>query len=74
MNGLKRKASRGMTISMAQFRWAWRELYGRPFDSKTDGEMHAEAGTKMFREFGEAGINAAIAGYTFEKYVARTDV
>lgn len=71
----KRKPTpKGMTISMAQFKWAWAELYGRPFNEATDGYMHAEAGTKMFTEHGEAGILKALEGYTFDKYCARKDV
>lgn len=70
----KTTKSRGMTISMAQFKWAWRELYGKPFDSKTDGDMHAEAGQRMFREHGEAGISKAVANYTFDAYMDRKDV
>lgn len=69
-----KNAHKSMTITMAQFKWAWRELYGKPFNEKTDGNMHAEAGVKMFTEHGEAGITAAIAGYSLEAYLDRKDV
>lgn len=71
---MKSRKQKGMNISMAQFKWAFRELYGRPYDLKVDGDMHGAAGTKMFTEHGREGIEKAIANYTFDAYVERKDV
>lgn len=67
----RRRQAKGMNLSMAQVKWAFRELYGRPIAS--DLNFMPEA-NRMYKEHGREKIEKALTGYDFDAYAARTDL
>jgi hypothetical protein len=59
----------GLNMSMAEAAVAYWNLYGG-LASQDDSRQYAADLNRMFEEHGEAGVRAALGGYSSEKWLA----